>query len=73
MEIIGFIACVVILIYVTFVWFFCAPFTMGKWNMGGVPNTWTDRLMMLVFLAVIAMGWYMAFANAPFTIVVTKV
>lgn len=73
MELIGFFACVFILLWVSIAWLFCAPLIMGTWNIGGVPNTWKGRPMMLFFLAIIVQGWYMVCTNAPFTIVVTKV
>lgn len=50
-------------------WLGLAFFKLGEYNIGGVPNTWKERLLVLVAGAALAYGWYtFVYLNMPFTI-----
>ena len=70
MAIIGFIVCGILLIYFSLAWAAVAFNTLGKYNIGGVPNTYKDKIFTLVLLCVLAFGWIALFENAPFTVTV---
>lgn len=40
----------------------------GQYNIGGVPNTWKDSVLVIVTLALLAGYWYWVKTIAPFTI-----
>lgn len=70
MDIIGFIACCIILVYLSIGWCLLAFNTLGEFNIGGAPNTFKGRLMTFIFLAIIVNGWYMVLQRSPFTVTI---
>lgn len=67
-EIIGFIATVGFFTWLTLAWCLIAFNTLGRYNIGGVPNTVKDKVLTIVLLAVLALGWSAIFKNSPFQI-----
>ena len=67
----GFLVCVAVVLAMTATWVVVAMNTLGKWNIGGVPNTWKDRTVTIAFLAFIVWEWYVLFSVSPFTITIT--
>lgn len=70
MAIIGFIASLLLCLYVTLVWLLFAADTLGTYNIGGVPNSVVSKLVVLVLGALLYGGWVLLFEHAPFTITV---
>jgi len=68
MSIIGFIACFVLLIYFSLAWALVAFNTLGKYNIGGVPNTYKDRFLTLFILCVVVVLWIFLFDSSPFSV-----
>jgi hypothetical protein len=68
LQIIGWLALVVVLVVLTLNWVVLAFNYLGKWTIGGAENNTRTRLMVLVFGAIITYGWYVTGTMAPFTI-----
>jgi hypothetical protein len=68
LAIIGWLALVVICLYLSAGWFITASNGLGKFNIGGAENSMRLRLMILFFGCIILSGWYFVFTNAPFTV-----
>lgn len=67
----GFLLCTLVMLMVTAVWGLFAFQAVGKWNIGGVPNTWKDRAIAVLMFAAVAFGWYTLFSISPFKITIT--
>ena len=70
MAILGFGFACGMLLYFSIMWLFAAFFTLGKYNIGGVPNTFKDKTIVLVFCIALIVLWKLTFENAPFSITV---
>lgn len=57
-EVMGFLACLAILIYGSFVWVVWAFNSLGRYNIGGVPNEPTEKALCLFAAAVLGTFWY---------------
>ena len=68
LQLLGWLAIVAILTMATFGWVIIAFNHLGQWTIGGAENKTRVRLMVLLFGAIIAYGWYVTGAIAPFTI-----
>ncbi len=68
MAVFGWIVYVVIMLYFTAASALISFNTLGKYNIGGVPNTVGDKLLNLAFNAAVLGGWYGVFLSAPFTL-----
>ena len=54
-------------IFTVFVIFNC----LGDYTIGGVPNTWSDKLWAFVVIAFGVLVWWGVFHSAPFTVNLT--
>lgn len=70
MAILGFAFACGLLLYFSFMWLFAAFFTLGKYNIGGVENTFTEKLIVCVCFLILLSMWKLTFENAPFSITV---
>lgn len=70
LEIIGFFALMALLCFITLASALTALNCLGKYNIGGVPNSIPTKIATLFLLVVIAFAWYILFKNAPFTLMV---
>ena len=68
MAIIGFITCCLLLSWFSLAWLLAAFNTLGKYNIGGVPNTVKDRILTLVLLCIVIFFWCLLFDAAPFSV-----
>jgi hypothetical protein len=72
-EILGFIATCAALLWATFAWLIMAWDTLGKYNIGGVPNSLGGKVFTLILLLALCFLWKMTFESSPFSIVTTKI
>lgn len=70
MAIIGWLALAALLASVSLSWFMLAVNGLGKYNIGGVENSWKGRVFILSLAAAIVYGWVELVAAAPFAIIV---
>ncbi len=70
MEIVGFAALLTVCLYFTFVFVLLCTQTLGRYNIGGVPNGWKDRVSTLVCGVILYFMWAALIEHAPFTVVV---
>ena len=70
-EILGFIAALAFMCMLSLAAGLTAINCLGDYNIGGVPNTAKDRMWTMVFLAIVATGWFFLFKNSPITLVVS--
>ncbi len=68
MAIVGFIFCVIFMLYITAGSLMISANSMGRYTIGGEPNTWLSRLVCLLLIATVLVGWTALFYTAPFTI-----
>ena len=70
MAIIGFIACVAVMIYLSiFAWLVLLN-SSGPYNIGGACNPPFKRIAAVILAFGVGCLWYELFLNAPFTITV---
>lgn len=65
---IGWIACAIFLGIVSVSWPILAFNSLGKYNIGGVPNRASNRITTLLFGAIIGAFWFGLVSIAPFSI-----
>lgn len=68
MAVIGFIACVIVMLWLSATSVLVAANSLGRYTIGGVPNTWVDRAGALLLIAGLFCGWYLVLHFAPFTL-----
>lgn len=68
MAIIGFIVCTLFLLQMSAVAFLCFLDGIGRYNIGGVPNSWKTKVIVTLFVLLVGFGWYMLFSHAPFEV-----
>ena len=71
-SIIGFIVTCLILFTISIATVLVAVNTLGRFNIGGVPNSFVQKLVTLTFIAIVVLAWMLLLSNAPFTISITK-
>jgi hypothetical protein len=47
---------------------FAAFNTLGRYNIGGVPNSLIQKLVTITFLLLLAGAWYLLMLHSPITI-----
>lgn len=68
MAIIGFVALVFVLMYATAAYTLVAINNLGKYNIGGVPNSLLAKIGTLILGAILYGSWVLLLEHAPFTI-----
>ncbi len=58
LQTIGFIAVTIMLIGLSGIWCFFALVGLGKYNLGGVPNSFAKQAFIWTAGALIGWGWY---------------
>jgi hypothetical protein len=71
-QIVGWLFALGIMLNITGLLYFAALTMLGEYNIGGVPNTWKDRILVLIFTLFTGIGWYALFLYAPFSINITS-
>jgi len=71
MEIIGWVALVVLLGWATLGIIIIAFNSLGKYNIGGVINSPRSKFIALIDIILIVYLWYLLILAAPFTIVIS--
>ena len=72
MEVIGFFALCILMLYPTGVALLFFVATVPAYSIGGMPNGWFGRIATLIGCAIVAYGWYKLFQYAPFHIALNK-
>lgn len=67
-AIIGFLAAIVVMLYVSGVYLLIAANGLGTYNIGGVPNSAATRVGVVVVGLAVGWLWYQLFHHAPFTV-----
>lgn len=70
-AIFGFICGVLIMLSVTAAVLLVAADTLGRFNIGGSPNSITQKIVTCVFILFVVGAWYLLLSNAPFDISVS--
>lgn len=70
MAIFGFTVACGLMLYFSLTWMFIAFFTLSKYNIGGVENTFTSKLITWAFFFALIGLWKFVFENAPFSITI---
>jgi hypothetical protein len=70
-QIVGWLFALATMLCTTAVLYMAAMFMLGEYGLGGVPNTWKDRLFVLIAAVITGMGWYALFIYSPFSISIT--
>jgi hypothetical protein len=71
-NIVGFAVMMLAMLYISIVYAIFALDTLGKYNIGGVPNNLRAKIGVLVIGFVIGMLWWKLIHNLPFTIHVSS-
>lgn len=67
-AIVGFAALVIVMIGFSILAAGVAFNMLGRWNIGGRPNTWGDRTVAVLFVSFVIFLWIKLVQHAPFTI-----
>ena len=70
MAVIGFLCVCAFLLYLTIVYVLLFLDTMGKYNIGGVPNTLTSKVITAIAGAVLWWLWTEALLYSPFEVII---
>ena len=68
MAVIGFIFLCVCGLGMSLLFLVACSQMLPEYNIGGVPNKWYDRVLILVFAVILYYGWKFIFVYAPFTL-----
>lgn len=71
MAIIGWICMLTLIGYTTLLYIVVALNGLGKYNIGGVPNSLMTKLIIIMAGIGIIMGWIAVIELAPFTVTLT--
>lgn len=72
MAVLGFIFLVLISFYGTLGYFLICANGLGQYNIGGVPNKLSNKILILIGLGLIGAWWWcVVFPNFPFTVTLT--
>ena len=58
MTVVGYITIVILMCSVTVGVFLMALFNLGKYNIGGVPNSVTKKIITLIMIGGVITAWY---------------
>lgn len=67
MAFIGWVVCVIIMMYTSVATFVVLLNCTGTYNIGGAVNKPATKFKAWLFTAVVACGWYLLVINFPFT------
>jgi divalent metal cation (Fe/Co/Zn/Cd) transporter len=67
-AIVGFVALVIVMIGFSILAAGVGFNMLGRWNIGGRPNTWADRGVAIAFISLVIFLWVKLVQHAPFTI-----
>ena len=70
MAVVGFIFLVVILLWITLGYVILFINTMGKYNIGGVPNTRGSKILTLILGVVLMEAWQQLLLVSPFEVII---
>ena len=68
MALFGWMVCMVTMLWVTAASALVSFNMLGKYNIGGVPNTLKDKVIAIIFDVAVALAWYGVYLSAPFTL-----
>lgn len=68
LELIGWVTITVFALWVSVLWLLTAWNGLGRYNIGGVPNSIKDKLIVIVLAVAPAGMWWVVSTAAPFTI-----
>jgi len=68
MAIIGFIFLCICGLVLSLLFLVACSQMLPEYNIGGVPNRWYDRLIVLVFAVILYYGWKFILEYSPFTL-----
>ncbi len=69
-ELLGFAIAVIVLIGATGLFVLGSIYSLGQYNIGGVPHTWKDRVWIAPYGIALWWSWYFIFSHSPFSIAV---
>jgi hypothetical protein len=68
LSIVGFAALVILGGFLTSVYGLMFCNTMGEYNIGGVPNTWGDRIFTIILGIILGCyWWFIVYGHSPFS------
>lgn len=70
MAIFGWFVYILIMFYVSAVICIVSTNLLGTYNIGGVPNKVSDKLLAVFLILILFCGWYGVVEFAPFTLIV---
>lgn len=70
MAILGWMVCVVVMLYVSAAYVLVFLNGMGKYNIGGVPNKAMNKVGIVIGGFVIGFLWMQVYLSAPFSVIV---
>lgn len=68
LEIIGFMFLVIVAVYISMIALLIMGNNLVKYNIGGVTNTWRDKIFAIVAIMVTLAVWYFVLQQSPFEI-----
>lgn len=68
-ELIGMTTGFIGLLAITGLWILLAINMLGDYNIGGVPNKWYHRILVIIAFILLIILWKEFFMNIPYTIV----
>lgn len=66
MAILGWLFLIMCCAFITFIYVFMAMNNLGTFNIGGVPNSTTKKVVTIIVGLIIGYAWYCLFAASPF-------
>lgn len=70
MTIIGWLCMMIIVGYTTLIYGIVALNGLGKYNIGGVPNKWYAKIIIVCLGVCVGLLWKFLFSIAPFTVTI---
>ena len=65
MAIIGFITCVIVLLFASLTWGMLAWDSLGRYNIGGAPNSLGRKCATFLWLVLLAAAWVNVIQHSP--------
>lgn len=69
MEILGWLVIVIFTAWISLIYLLVAFNCLGKYNIGGVPNKFWPKPLIISALIPLAMAWGKVWSLAPFTVI----